>query len=95
MIGHNDVPGETFSVSDASALVSFAKTMHLARVSMWSANRDSQCGVQSLDGQVSNTCSGISQKPLDVHLGARPPERPSAGAHDGPGPAGCVEHPDA
>jgi chitinase len=85
MIGRNDVPGETFSVSDASALVSFAKKMHLARVSMWSANRDSQCGVQSLDGQVSNTCSGVSQKPLAFtwelgRLNGHPPVRSTAPA---------------
>ena len=47
-----------------SGLVSFAHQMHLARVSMWSANRDSQCGAQVLDEQVSNTCSGVKQKPL-------------------------------
>ena len=29
----------------AARLVAFAHRMHLARVSMWSANRDSQCGV--------------------------------------------------
>jgi chitinase len=85
MIGRNDVAGETFSVSDASALVSFARSMHLARVSMWSANRDSQCGVQSLDGQVSNTCSGISQKPLAFtwelgRLNGHPPVRTTAPA---------------
>ena len=51
MIGQNDVPGETFSLSDAHALVSFAHRMHLARVSMWSANRDTQCGAQVLDSR--------------------------------------------
>jgi chitinase len=79
------VQGETFSLSDASALVSFAHRVHLARVSMWSANRDSQCGVQSLDGQVSNTCSGISQKPLAFtwelgRLSGHPPVRTTAPA---------------
>jgi chitinase len=83
MIGRNDVQGETFSLSDASALVSFAHRVHLARVSMWSANRDSRCGVQSLDGQVSNTCSGISQTPLAFtwelgRLSGHPPARTTA-----------------
>ena len=69
--------------------------MHLARVSMWSANRDSQCGVQSLDGQVSNTCSGVSQKPLAFtwelgRLNGHPPVRTTA-----PADAGCVAHADA
>ena len=59
--------------------------MRLARVSMWSANRDSQCGVQSLDGQVSNTCSGIAQKPLAFtwelgRLNGHPPVRTTAPA---------------
>jgi chitinase len=64
MIGQNDVAGETFSLSDAHGLVAFAHRMHLARVSMWSANRDSQCGAQVLDDQVSNTCSGVKQNQL-------------------------------
>ena len=80
MIGRNDVAGEIFSVSDAGALVSFARKVHLARVSIWSANRDSECGVQTLDGQVSNTCSGVSQKSLDFtwqlgRLNGHPPVR--------------------
>jgi chitinase len=85
MIGRNDVPGETFSLSDAHALVGFARSHHLARVSMWSANRDSQCGVQSLDGQVSNTCSGVAQRPLAFtwelgRLNGQPPVRTTAPA---------------
>ena len=87
MIGRNDVQGEVFSLGDAHALVSFAKKMHLARVSIWSANRDSQCGVQSIDDQVSNTCSGVAAEPARVHLGARPAERQAPGARDGPGAA--------
>jgi chitinase len=85
MIGRNDVQGETFSLGDAHALVSFAKKMHLARVSIWSANRDSQCGVQSIDDQVSNTCSGVPQKPLAFtwelgRLNGKPPVRATAPA---------------
>jgi chitinase len=64
MIGRNDT-GETYSLSDARALVSLANRLGLGRVSMWSANRDAPCGVQPADGgQVSNTCSGIAQRPL-------------------------------
>jgi chitinase len=85
MIGQNDVQGETFTLSDAHALVAFAKSVHLARVSIWSANRDSQCGVQSLDGQVSNTCSGVAQRPLAFawelgRLNGHPPVRTTAPA---------------
>jgi chitinase len=83
MIGKNDVAGETFSLNDAHALVSFAHKMHLARVSIWSANRDSQCGVQSIDDQVSNTCSGVAQQPLAFtwelgRLNGKPPVRATA-----------------
>ena len=80
MIGRNDLPGETFTVGDARALVGLANRLHLGRVSMWSANRDSQCGVQA-GSQVSNTCSGISQRSLAFswelgRLRARLPSRP-------------------
>jgi chitinase len=85
MIGKNDVAGETFSLGDAHALVGFARKMHLARVSIWSANRDSQCGVQSIDDQVSNTCSGVAQTPLAFtwelgRLDGKPPVRATAPA---------------
>jgi chitinase len=85
MIGRNDVAGETFSLGDAQALVAFARRMHLARVSMWSANRDSQCGVQSDPAQVSNTCSGLDQSPLAFtwqlgRLDGKPPVKASAPA---------------
>ena len=63
MIGRNDVPGEVFTLGDARALIGLANGVGLGRVSMWSANRDVQCGVQA-GPQVSNTCSGVSQRPL-------------------------------
>jgi chitinase len=83
MIGQNDVAGETFSLSDAHGLVAFAHKMRLARVSMWSANRDAQCGAQGLDDQVSNTCSGVKQTPLAFtwelgRLNGRLPDRVAA-----------------
>ena len=60
MIGVNDVSTETFSVADASALASWAKTRGLAWLSFWSATRDSQCagGAQSF---ASATCSSVTQ----------------------------------
>lgn len=65
MIGENDVSGEIFTVSDAHGLVSFASRTHLGRVSMWSANRDSQCGSSfPEDGLLSNTCSGTAESPM-------------------------------
>jgi len=64
MIGENDVSGEQLTVGDARALTAFANHNHLGRISMWSLNRDSQCGVFST-GVLSNTCSGERQRPLE------------------------------
>ena len=65
MIGQNDIQGENFTVADAKALVSFAAANHLGRVSMWSINRDSQCGTSFPEtGLLSNTCSGTAQSSL-------------------------------
>jgi chitinase len=65
MIGQNDVPGEVFSLDDATKLMAYARTVDLGRVSFWSANRDTACG-SAVDGVsgVSNTCSGVQQQPL-------------------------------
>jgi chitinase len=65
MIGQNDSAGEVFSLADARTLVSFVKAHHIRRVSMWSLNRDSQCGASFAEvGVVSNTCSGTDQTTL-------------------------------
>jgi hypothetical protein len=62
MIGQNDIPGEVFTTADAQQLTDFARTKHLGRLAMWSANRDSQCsgGVKT---SVDNLCSGVLQTP--------------------------------
>jgi hypothetical protein len=60
MIGVNDVSSETFTVADASALASWAKSNGLAWISFWSATRDGQCsgGAQAY---ASPTCSSVAQ----------------------------------
>jgi hypothetical protein len=59
MNGKTDV-GETVKVTDFQTMLSFAKQNHLARFTFWTVNRDKgNCGGSS------DTCSGISQKPLD------------------------------
>ncbi|MGH9103662.1 MAG: chitinase [Acidimicrobiales bacterium] len=64
-IGQNKVAGERFTVADARELKRFATEVGLGRVSMWSLNRDRQCGSAFPEsGVVSNTCSGTSQSPL-------------------------------
>jgi cellulose synthase/poly-beta-1,6-N-acetylglucosamine synthase-like glycosyltransferase/chitodextrinase len=66
MIGQNDIQGENFTVSDARSLVSFAGRNHLGRVSLWSVNRDSQCGSSFPEtGVLSTTCSGTAQSNLE------------------------------
>lgn len=65
MIGQNDVAGERFAISDAHSLLSFARQVGLGRVSMWSINRDTQCGSEySVTGALSNTCSGTPEAAL-------------------------------
>ncbi len=62
MIGQNNSQGENFTVPDAQGLVRFASATHLGRISMWSLNRDSQCGSSFPEtGLLSNTCSGTAQ----------------------------------
>lgn len=65
MIGQNDVAGEIFNLTDARALNAFARTKGLARLSMWSLNRDRTCGANYPDVRVvSNSCSGVNQGDL-------------------------------
>ena len=65
MIGQNNIAGENFTVADAQGLVRFAGATHLGRISMWSLNRDSQCGSSFPEsGLLSNTCSGTAQSGL-------------------------------
>lgn len=62
MIGVNDVDGETFSLSDAADVRTFAEEKGVAWVSMWSTFRDVQCesGSASQDDAATD-CSGVSQ----------------------------------
>jgi chitinase len=65
MVGQNDIRGENFTVNDALGLTAFAKRTGLGRISMWSLNRDNQCGASFPEiGLISNTCSGTAQSSL-------------------------------
>ena len=70
MIGQNDVVGENFTVADGRGLVDFARTTGLGRLSIWSLNRDSQCGTAYAElGVLSTTCSGTAESALGfAHL---------------------------
>lgn len=66
MIGVNDVTDERFTTEDARHLATFVNKVGIPRVSIWSLNRDSQCGgAFARSGVLSNTCSGVVQKPLE------------------------------
>ncbi len=65
MIGQNDDAGEQFTLADASELERFARAQHLGRVSLWSLNRDAECGSDFGEvGVLSNVCSGVTQASL-------------------------------
>ena len=65
MLGINDQPEQRFTIADAHELAAFVNLHGISRVSAWSLNRDSQCGgAFARTGVVSNTCSGVLQKPL-------------------------------
>jgi chitinase len=66
MLGVNDVTSERFTIKDAHELATFVNKRGIARVSAWSLNRDQQCGgAFAKVGELSNTCSGVEQKPLE------------------------------
>lgn len=62
MIGTNDVSGETFTLSDAEQVRSFASSKEVAWLSMWATFRDQPCvkGNSEEDDALTN-CSGVSQ----------------------------------
>ncbi|WP_405973523.1 chitinase [Streptomyces sp. NBC_00988] len=61
MIGVNDVSGETFSLSDAAQVRTFAESKKIAWVSMWSTFRDQPCESGSSDDDAATDCSGVTQ----------------------------------
>jgi chitinase len=62
MIGQNDISTEVFNLEDASALNKYILSQGIVRTSMWSANRDIQCGENYVNTSVvSDSCSGIAQ----------------------------------
>jgi hypothetical protein len=61
MIGVNDSAGETFTMSNASALVAWANSNSVQMIGLWSVGRDNgncpgQAGAQP-------SCSGVAQSP--------------------------------
>jgi chitinase len=83
MIGQNDLAHEVFTVADARSLAGFVELHHVAQISIWSLNRDSECGsVFGEVGVVSNVCSGVSQTPLEfTHIFSSLPGTVTADTH--------------
>ena len=66
MIGQNDVTDERFTIDDARALNTWARTTGVGRLSMWSLNRDATCAypLPVTLTVVQTGCSGVDQKGL-------------------------------
>jgi chitinase len=62
MIGRNDIADEVFTLTDARAVVSFARRERLGSLSMWSLGRDRQCPAGT-PPTAQPTCSGVAQQP--------------------------------
>ncbi|MFD4522638.1 chitinase [Streptomyces sp. NPDC058470] len=61
MIGVNDVDNETFTLSDAAQVRTFADEQGIAWVSLWSTFRDQQCEDGSANDDAATDCSGVAQ----------------------------------
>ncbi len=62
MIGQSNHRDEVFTLDDAKRLNNFAHDVGVGRMSMWSANRDVECGSNYVDTSVvSDSCSGVKQ----------------------------------
>ena len=65
MIGQNDIVNDVFTLSDAKDLNQFARMHGIGRISMWSANRDIECGENYINTKiVSDSCSGVTEDRL-------------------------------
>jgi len=104
MIGQNDLIGEIFTLQDARDLNAFALEVGVGRVSMWSANRDFDCGPNYPDlTRVSNNCSGVAQSPGEfasalshdiAAMGLQDVAEPSAGIRSAPAATAIVDNPE-
>ena len=65
MNGVTDDAGETVGVADYQAILTYATTHHLARVTFWMLDRDRSCPTGTTPG---NSCSGIVQTPWEFTM---------------------------
>jgi chitinase len=99
MIGQNDEVAESFNLAAATTLTAFVKSEGMARISMWSLNRDAACGANYPNVTVvSNNCSGVSQAPIAFskvfgQLPGRPVDQASAVTTSDPSAVPTVDNP--
>ncbi len=60
MDGDTDEAVETVTLEDLQTMLQFAQSVHLARLTFWSVNRDRPCG----GGEPEEECSGVPQEAL-------------------------------
>jgi len=63
MIGVNDRAAQIFTVEDAATVTAFAQEQGLARIAMWSLDRDQPC--EFAQNVASNKCSSLEQDLFD------------------------------
>jgi chitinase len=102
MIGQNDTPGEIFSLSNASQVLSFAQSNKIGELAFWEVPRDN--GNCAGSTTASDTCSGVSQsayqftdlwKPFSTGSsgGSTPTPTPTRGTTPTPTPTGTTPTP--
>ena len=64
MNGRTD-SAEYFYQTDFQTVLSFAESNHLARFTFWSVNRDRECSPPDNNGNLSGTCSSVTQSDWD------------------------------
>jgi chitinase len=81
MNGRTD-SAEYFYQSDFQSVLNFAESNGLGRYSFWSVNRDRECNPPNNNGNLSGTCSSVTQNSWDFtkydaeFAGATPPQSP-------------------
>lgn len=64
MAGHNNTPGEVFTLQDTDEVHEFASQKGVGTLSLWSVARDVQCA-NPAEPQPSVSCSGVPQQPFE------------------------------
>ncbi|WP_347108285.1 chitinase [Paenarthrobacter sp. S56] len=97
MVGQNDIVADVFTLADARGLHDFAADKGVGRMSMWSLNRDAECGPNYPTlTVVSDACSGVPQgselfaNVLAANIAGQASAAPSSPAPSGTATAAAV-----